>query len=270
METLENGILPLVMGGMGNQMFIISAAYVAHKTAKCPLYLLQPVSSKNSHNKKNRNYNKTLFKHFGIHIPYTANAIHFIESLNYRRLHPGGFDVWYPQQIQPGTIMSSYFQYYPALKPQENDLRQMYLKGLIDFSSKNSDYSDCALLHVRRGDYLEISNYRLLTVEYYKEAVKFLSKVQRIIIISNDIPWVKEQDYFNNPIFEFFISDDELETMALMSKCTAGAICANSTYSWWGAFLGAYGARNPVIVPKSWFFKDDVSADLFPEEWITV
>jgi hypothetical protein len=60
---------------------------------------------------------------------------------------------------------------------------------------------------------------------------------------------------------------DELESLALMSLCRKGAICANSTFSWWGAFLGTYGERAPVYVPEKWI-SDPPIVSLFPPEWI--
>lgn len=53
-----------------------------------------------------------------------------------------------------------------------------------------------------------------------------------------------------------------------MSLCYSGAICANSTFSWWGAFLGAYSQRNPVFVPRNWI--REKIWNLFPEEWIII
>jgi hypothetical protein len=54
-----------------------------------------------------------------------------------------------------------------------------------------------------------------------------------------------------------------------MSLCNSAAICANSTFSWWGAFLGAYEMRNPVIVPKKWI-NEPYAENLIPEEWIRI
>ena len=59
-------------------------------------------------------------------------------------------------------------------------------------------------------------------------------------------------------------------TLALMSLCKAGAICANSTFSWWGAFLGAHGVRAPVFVPERWIGGDKLPVALFPDEWHVV
>jgi len=284
MDELEKGIIPFVVGGLGNQMFIISAGYIAHKFSKCPLYLLQPIKKENKHNIKYRNYNNSIFKYFGTHLPFTSAATHFIQSLGYTeyvqhyesKINNIPYDQhdqrWRAEDIQPGTILhSSYFQFYPAIKPFQNELRDLYIRGLEEFSEKLKDYSQYSFLHIRRGDFLLEAHIPILSIEYYKNAVSILQGkgVHKYIIISNDIPWVKEQEYFKDPIFEVFDSDDELETMALMSKCTAGAICANSTFSWWGAFLGAYGFNKPVIITKEWVHGRDL-VDLFPEEWIRI
>jgi hypothetical protein len=54
-----------------------------------------------------------------------------------------------------------------------------------------------------------------------------------------------------------------------MSLCKGGAICANSSFSWWGAFLGSYSERNPVIIPKRWIKNNSSDPiDMFPSEWI--
>ena len=54
--------------------------------------------------------------------------------------------------------------------------------------------------------------------------------------------------------------------MLLMSLCKGGAICSNSTFCWWGAFLGTYEKRNPVFVPKKWISVKDDMSNLFPSE----
>jgi hypothetical protein len=95
-----------------------------------------------------------------------------------------------------------------------------------------------------------------------------INKVDKIIIVSDEMSWVKEQEYFKSDLFELYENEDELETLALMTLCTGGAICGGSTFSWWGAFLGAHEKRNPIFVPKDWIkFKIEC---LFPEEWIII
>jgi hypothetical protein len=254
--TYENGIIPLVRGGLGNQLFVVAAAYVAHKETGLPLYILQ--NPTNFHNSKKHDYNQIVFKHFGIHLPIPqVNRV----FTNYIPFSNGkAFDAWAADKVNPNTYMDGYFQYYPALKAHEEIIRELIMKAL---PKANKDYSEYAFLHIRRGDYLNLSHIHYIQpLTYYEEASKDFSK---IIIMSDDMAWVKAQDFFKASKFELFESDDEIKTLAVMASCTAGAICANSTFSWWGAFLGAHGKRNPVYVPKRWISLPVVS--LFPEEW---
>jgi hypothetical protein len=255
--TYENGIIPIVIGGLGNQLFIVAAAYVAHKETGLPLYILQ--NPPNFHNMKKHDYNQLLFKHFGIHLPIPQENNVFS---NYTKFSPGAFDPWEADKVPPSTYMSGYFQYYPPLKLHEQRIRELIMKALPK-AKIAKDYSDYAFLHIRRGDYLNFPDIHYIQpLTYYEESSKHFSK---ILVMSDDMAWVKSQDFFKASKFELFESDDEIDTLAVMASCTAGAICANSTFSWWGAFLGAHGKRNPVYVPKRWISQPIVS--LFPEEW---
>lgn len=249
-------------------MFIIAAAYVCHRWHSVPLYILQNPISNNKHNKNSFDYLKSIFIYVGVHVPESRNDSIFLNSLSYQFYSPGGFAAWNPADVQPGTFLDSYFQYYPAIKPYEHDLRCLFLRGLEEFMPIR-DYSATAFLHIRRGDYLQYSTIHYIQpLEYYMKAVALLPEVSTFIVVSDDVAWVESQEYFNDEKFEVFRSDNELETIAVMSQCKAGAICANSTFSWWGAFLGAHGARNPVIVPAKWISLEVIS--LFPEEWISI
>ena len=258
MNTLEKGVIPLVKGGLGNQMFIMAAAYAVHKKVNIPLYILKNPPSK--HNKKAYDYNKSIFKQFGLHLDLPQE---YGYSFGYKQFSPGGFSAWTPENIGSGICMDDYFQYYPVLKSYEVDLRNLFLSGL---SMPSKDYSSYAFLHIRRGDYLEYKDIHYVQpIEYYMKASENFSK---ILIVSDDNKWVKDQDFFKADKFELFECDDELETLSVMASCKAGAIIANSTFSWWGAFLGAYGLRNLVYAPKQWISLPVVS--LFPDEWILI
>jgi len=264
METLEKGIVPIRIGGLGNQMFIVAASYVAHKESSLPLYLAD--SPKNNKHNDIHDYNNSIFKYFGTRIQVSQDTI------PYSYFNPPGFSAWNPADVRPGTCMASYFQYYPALEPHEDFLRMLFLRGLEVYRSKISlNYGTCAFLHIRRGDYLTYSDIHYIqSLDYYKQASELIQKsgVTKIVVVSDDLPWVREQELFKNSLYELYDSADELEILALMSKCTAGAICGNSTFSWWGAFLGAYRIHKPCIVPKNWISHPIVS--LFPKEWIII
>jgi hypothetical protein len=277
MDYLKNkGIIPNVMGGLGNQIFIIMAAYIAHKLHNCPLYIFENNISNNKHNLNKFNYNNTLFKYFGIHTNNIFDEL-FLKSNGYIMhylSHDDGFKAWKPHDLKPGTITSSYYQYYPTIKTYESEIRNLLLKGLEEHINKKtiSDPDTSAFLHIRRGDYLNHPNIHFIQpLEYYKKSVNYLCenrKINKIYIFSDDMEWVNSEPFFSSDIFEIINSKDELYCLHLMSQCKGGAICANSTFSWWGAFLGAYSERNIVIIPNKWISYNIES--LFPEEWIKV
>ena len=105
-------------------------------------------------------------------------------------------------------------------------------------------------------------------MNYYKRAINILKPIKPVFVISDDINWLKAHIYFNDTRYFEIYEGNEIETLALMSLCTNGAVCANSSFSWWGAFLGAYAERNVVIVPSVWC-GDNIDR-LFPDEWTIV
>lgn len=131
-------------------------------------------------------------------------------------------------------------------------------------------------IHIRRGDYIsnsEANSYHgTCPIPYYKEAVNLiLSKVEdaHFFIFSDDLPWVKENFSFitDKTFIEEANSVHDFEEMYLMSKCSHNII-ANSSFSWWGAWLN----QNPdktVIAPQKWFTDPSIdTTDLIPENWI--
>jgi hypothetical protein len=275
----KKGIIPIMSGGLGNQMFIMASAYVVSIVSNYPLYILKNTLDNNKHNIHKYDYNKTIFKYFGIaiNLEYTKLKEHidFKDYIYHSHNFSNGFDAWDPYKVEEGTIMMSYYQYYPSLQNFENEIRFNFLKGLSHINLNEDIKENDAFLHVRRGDYLEHQNIHFIQpISYYYECVEQLLKmndnVSKIHVLSDDIEWIKERKLFKGNIFHIVENLDELQTMLLMSLCKGGAICSNSTFCWWGAFLGTYEKRNPVFVPKKWIsVKDDIS-NLFPSEWIII
>ena len=110
---------------------------------------------------------------------------------------------------------------------------------------------DMVSVHVRRGDYLNISEvHPIQGEEYYKEAIDFF-KGKEFIVFSDDIQWCKGSNIFSgdgNKKFHFSENNQYVD-LCLMSKCS-GHIIANSSYSWWGAWLSK---SKDVFAPKKWF-----------------
>lgn len=266
----EKGVFPVLVGGLGNQMFILAAAHIVSKIKQCPLYLTKNHTHHNHHNVFHLDYKKTIFKAFGIHLDQTEEE--FLQANSYKKFHQGGFEPWNPNSCEKGSILESYFQYYPPLAPFEHELRSLFKEGLSPFTPQLEESATTAFLHIRRGDYLAIPHVHYnQPLEYYKKAIDILqerSVVNKILLFSDDIEWVKQQPMFQNPLFYPIEEPNELIALAYMTQCKAGAICANSTFSWWGAFLGCYEERKPIVVPKRWIC--DPVYELFPKEWISI
>ncbi len=128
---------------------------------------------------------------------------------------------------------------------------------------------DIISVHVRRGDYLKLSNYHTnLTLDYYKRAMAMFPG-SPFFVFSDDIGWC-ERNIKGNGVSYIPSTVGEVESLKLMSQCSHNII-ANSSFSWWGAYLN----RNPdkiVIAPKQWFGKDGPqnTQDLIPKSWVTI
>jgi hypothetical protein len=112
-------------------------------------------------------------------------------------------------------------------------------------------------LHIRRGDYLHPMN-RHHYVElgnYYRRALELFPNGSYILVCSDDIEWCKAT---LPKIYSFIGADkwiwfmgDEYATLSAMMGCTLGGICANSTFSWWGAYLNP--SRDKLVsMPDVW------------------
>ena len=146
------------------------------------------------------------------------------------------------------------------------------------------------MLHVRRGDpnltdprgfkwsYTQCgSMHPVQPVEYYEKALSKFDKKQPVIVFSDSVDWVKEQEFFKPDRFMISEPEDKYSDgsftpyadLCLMSLCSH-AIIANSSMSWWGAWL----QTNPdkmVFAPKMWFgpdYKDKDTSDLYCPKWI--
>ena len=120
-------------------------------------------------------------------------------------------------------------------------------------------------LHIRRTDHLIKPTYHpVLPLSYYEEALSKFPSDLPVIVLSDDPAWCHEQEMFSDDRFLISDSGDNITDMCLMSMCQY-QIMANSTYSWWGAWLS--NSTN-VIAPKLWFGPDGQDPkDIYVKRW---
>lgn len=133
-------------------------------------------------------------------------------------------------------------------------------------------------LHVRRGDYVSNDNatkhHGLTPVAYYTKAIEYFSKEvpsPTFFVFSDDLTWCKENLPLNKVNCEFISGNDgdmAYEDIRIMKNCKH-SIIANSSFSWWGAWLNE-NPKKIVIAPKIWVqdTKQNNELDIIPEEWI--
>lgn len=166
-------------------------------------------------------------------------------------------------------------KYFADIK---ESVREAFIFKNVKLSEKMLEYEQQMLktnsvsLHIRRGDYLEVSDVygEICTPEYYAKAMKQMEEWNpdcHFFVFTNDVQWVKENYHQNNlTIVEGNDEDAGYIDMYLMTKCKH-YILANSSFSWWGCYLNPSKEKR-VIVPKQWFQGRDCR-DIYTEEMNT-
>jgi hypothetical protein len=187
-------------------------------------------------------------------------------------------------RIRRNSFVKGYWQsekYFSANKKLildefEIKVSPSYLNQRVisDISRENSSVS----LHIRRGNYVNIESvnkvHGVVSLDYYYKAIKIIeAKIldPKFFVFSDDIDWVKSNFKIDNRVSYIDINDDkhDYEDLRLMSLCKHNII-ANSTFSWWGAYLNRYIGKI-VIAPDRWFVEDTKnveSRDIVPSNWI--
>ena len=162
----------------------------------------------------------------------------------------------------------------------EESKRAMYLprKEVIERRIEKIKNSQSVGLHIRRSDYIineSVLNYHgVCPPSYYfsgLEKIKEKTKNLELFVFSDDIAWCKQNLIFDLPCtyIDHNTGEKSFEDMRLMSLCKHNII-ANSSFSWWGAWLNANPSKI-VVAPTKWF--NDLanqSQDIYPPNWIKI
>ena len=127
-------------------------------------------------------------------------------------------------------------------------------------------------LHIRRGDFLINSdNHHNLGLDYYEKCLSLFDDDRNVIIFSDDPQWCKEQKLFSDDRFLVAEGNNSHTDLCLMSLC-CDFIIANSSFSWWGAWLSK-GVNKIVCAPDKWMGPNNAHldiSDMLPDEWTIV
>lgn len=171
--------------------------------------------------------------------------------------------------------LTGYFQsgnYFISCKDailKEFKFKKSYVEKAENFLSALTQKNLCTV-HFRRGDYKNLPRYHTnLGQDYYVSAKKVIEnsiKDPHFLIFSDEPEWCRESLTGHNMTI-VDLKDDATE-MCIMSKCKMHII-ANSSYSWWGAYLSNSPA---VVAPKQWFGPEGPKSwdSVYENEWVRV
>jgi hypothetical protein len=130
-------------------------------------------------------------------------------------------------------------------------------------------------VHVRRGDYVSEERtaqfHPVCSLDYYRDAIARITvrvPAPHFFVFSDEPAWAREHLRFDHPATYVSQSheDADIEELWLMSRCQHH-IVANSSFSWWGAWLNARPGRQ-VLAPRHWFkTPQDETSDICPPDW---
>ena len=195
-----------------------------------------------------------------------------------------------------GSGLYGFFQSEKYFKHIEDEIREDFTfkkEWLEPCEGFRKDLGDEVIfLHVRRGDpnladkrgfkwaYTQCSSqHPPQPLEYYEKALKEFDDDMPVVVFSDSIDWVKEQDLFKPDRFMISEQTDKFSDgalvpyidLCLMTLCDH-AIIANSSMSWWGAWL-IQNEYKKVVAPKMWFgpaYADKDTKDLYPKDCIVI
>jgi hypothetical protein len=251
-------IFTYLNGGLGNQLFQVASCYsLAKDHNMIPVLLYSDNNLVCSHNKSLKEFTSTIFSKmlinkFDINInkfnPIVINEMiddYDCFSMNYNII----------LDKNRNYLLTGYFQNVNYFARYSNEIRELFSNHEIcnKLSTKYPKLKESYFIHIRRGDYLKDSKYMIDYDFYFQNALKNIDKESHIYIISNDIEYCKSYSIIKNLNLTFIENDEltTLESLYFMSLCEKGGICSNSTFSWWGAYLG-WKKSKTIIIPKEW------------------
>jgi len=187
-------------------------------------------------------------------------------------------------KIGKDCYLNGYWQSYKYFQNIESIIREEFkFPPILEMGNKDTivkiENGNSISLHIRRTDFVNNKNHDIhgtCSIKYYQEAAENIANRVSdpvFFIFSDDIEWVRTNLNLNYPC-EFVSgnnSDKSYIDMQLMSLCKHNII-ANSSFSWWGAWLNA-NPNKIVIAPLQWFADETMNAqtyDLIPSNWIKI
>jgi len=251
-----------LMGGLANQMFQIATGISLSLEHNDEVFFAI-TTNLGIHATKRPDYKDTIF----------MNLARINEPNYYKYTEPKFTYKKIPYRIN--MRLSGYFQseqYFMKHKKEvikffKNFMKTSSVINKLQKNISNINHNNTISLHIRRQDYIDLQQVHILQTEsYYKNAIDILSKKIKkdfkLVIFSDDIKWCKNNKFLTNYNCYFVEGNEDYIDLYLMSMCNHHII-ANSSFSWWGAYLNE-DEKKLVVAPAKWF------GPRGPKRWNTI
>lgn len=262
-----------LMGGLGNQLFQIAAAYAYAQ-----------------------DFNKTLVMdhsptRVGSRKAYFDSVFSWTEEhrdmkrKNWRKLKEAAFH-YNPLPDQFGNVkLHGYFQSLKYFEAYSHDIVTLFKEHTPPIPESHVTWQELqqattptVSLHIRRSDYVGSSMHPIQPMNYYRGALDLLKRELQvpeltILVFSDDIPWCKVHVPQALTGVNILYVDSrgllDAQELVLMSECDHHVI-ANSSFSWWGAMYNQKPDKL-VVAPKLWFGKTNYNwQDVYAPGWLVI
>lgn len=259
-------VYPQFIGRLGNNLFQIAAAIGYAKKYNCGWGI-------------QKGYIEPGFQVYQVDqfMPWLPEN----EGNHFRRWNEPSFDYHEIPHNPQGVRIVGFFQSLKYFSHCQDEVKKWIKLPRVD------RWEGHCGIHARRGDYVDLeTNFPTVTLEYFKQAIPIMvdKGFTKFFVCSDGIEWCEDilPPAFPDLHFEFSKGRNEWQDLSVYGSCGANII-ANSSFSWWGAFLNQT-INKTVVSPHntSWFGPDggpvrealaagkEPCADLIPDEWIKI
>lgn len=259
-------VYPQFLGRLGNNLFQVAAAIGYAKKYNCRWGIIKGYVEPGFQVRQVDTFLPWLPSHDGVH---------------FRRYQEMTYDYTEIPYHEHGCRLFGFFQSHKYFEHAKEDVVKWIRLPFYD------GWSDWCGVHARRGDYVDLdTNFPAVTLDYFVQAIPKMQEAgySKFLVCSDGIEWCEEvlPPAFPGVNFQFSKGRDEWQDMAVMASCGANII-ANSSFSWWSAYLNPH--PNKIVVSPhntSWYGRDngvvhearkigrEPCLDLIPDEWIKI
>lgn len=257
----------VISGGLGNQLFQYAAGYALSKRYNLPLTLdtnFYPHQDKLVPKNVDRT-RKFILNRFNVKYNGIRNRSGRI--LYYRTFKNRPINLNFKSKVQ----LRGHWMNLIHFQDSKDDLAKMFTPT-VPVANKTLDEilrTKSVSLHVRRGDAAKMKKYKgICDVDYYQDQMAEMRSLlgnPRFFVFSDDIAWVKGNIIADD--ITYVQGYDQVIDFHMMSRCDHNII-ANSTFSWWAAYINKNDDK-VVKYPRKWTNRNTKSEydALIPEDW---